>query len=806
MAKSRDHRRRHPPRAAWCAPPRRRGRGARPRSWAWPVGPVRRPRRPGSRSRRVDLRDRRRQAAPRARRRRSLHLAASVPAPPTAPPPTTSPWPAGCSTPPATPASPTSSCCRAPPSTAPGPTTRCRSPRTPRCAPTPASRSRPSGPRSSGWPPSGATAHPGATAARPAPGPGRRRRRPRLAGAGAAPGARRARDADEPPVQFVDLDDLAAAVDLARAPAARRGVQRGARRVDPRRPGALAHRRAAQGAAARAGRAAALVRWGFRWGLGPTPARAGALHAAPVGGRRRPPAGRRAGRRRVQRGGLRRGPRGRPLGHAQPPSPPGDRPRRWPASAWSRVVGGVASVACSAAAAAVRPRPRLDAGQGRTASAVAVERGISVTCAALVGAHDRDVDPVAGRVRRAAPPAGRPCRRSSLAVERHDHVARPAGRRRPPGCPARPTPRACPPSPASRRSPGVGPRVGALDAEPAVAAPRPSASRSSATLSTTSTGATYQATPRSTAVVDAEHRAPAVDHRAARGRRSSASPVDLDAVERGARRARRSARASPTVAVGRGGARRAAAPRDDGDRPGHQVARRRPGRWGCSRRRPGRGPRGRSPGRCRRRSPGRRRRRAGARRGTAPAATSAALVTTMPSSRTTTPEPAVRARRFDGDAPWAAMRCRPTLGRTGWPGAVAMRGTRSGSSGDPLGDRALDDPLAEAEHGHADAREDRPGGARGDDGAPRPAAPAAPPGVAICGGAGRVAGRRSGDRVGAHLGGMAPEPIVRVRRRTEARVVRFGVVVEGHGAEITGGGTETAPHRGAGVRRPAAVR
>ena len=45
----------------------------------------------------------------------------------------------------------------APWSTAPGPPTRCRSPRTRRCAPTPASRRRSRSARSSGWSPSGAT-------------------------------------------------------------------------------------------------------------------------------------------------------------------------------------------------------------------------------------------------------------------------------------------------------------------------------------------------------------------------------------------------------------------------------------------------------------------------------------------------------------------------------------------------------------------------------------------------------------------------------------------------------------------------
>ena len=42
-------------------------------------------------------------------------------------------------------------------------------------------------------------------------------------------------------------------------------------------------------------------------------------------------------------------------------------------------------------------------------------------------------------------------------------------------------------------------------------------------------------------------------------------------------------------------------------------------------------------------------------------------------------------------------------------------------------------------------------------------------------------GRRPGDRVGAHLGRMAPQPIVGMRRRTKPRRPLFGVLVEGHG-------------------------
>jgi hypothetical protein len=46
---------------------------------------------------------------------------------------------------------------------------------------------------------------------------------------------------------------------------------------------------------------------------------------------------------------------------------------------------------------------------------------------------------------------------------------------------------------------------------------------------------------------------------------------------------------------------------------------------------------------------------------------------------------------------------------------------------------------------------------------------------------------------------MAPEPIVRVRRWTEARVVRFGVVVEGHPARLTAAALPRGAGCGAGL-------
>ena len=68
--------------------------------------------------------------------------------------------------------------------------------------------------------------------------------------------------------------------------------------------------------------------WRWRFGHGRHPARAAALHRAPVGHRQRPAARRRLGADLLERGGLRRHPRGWPAGHHQPPTPPGDRPRR----------------------------------------------------------------------------------------------------------------------------------------------------------------------------------------------------------------------------------------------------------------------------------------------------------------------------------------------------------------------------------------------------------------------------------------------------------------------------------------------
>jgi nucleoside-diphosphate-sugar epimerase len=113
-------------------------------------------------------------------------------------------------------------------------------------------------------------AHPGATAAvlRPARAAGSDHRDWLVRAL--RPGPAVPDDALEPPVQFVALDDLAAACDLAR----RRRLD-GAYNVAP--PGSIPpdEVRALTGAPPRVRLprrvANRLVRWGFRWGLGPTP-------------------------------------------------------------------------------------------------------------------------------------------------------------------------------------------------------------------------------------------------------------------------------------------------------------------------------------------------------------------------------------------------------------------------------------------------------------------------------------------------------------------------------------------------------
>jgi hypothetical protein len=135
-------------------------------------------------------------------------------------------------------------------------------------------------------------------------------------------------------------------------------------------------------------------------------------------------------------------------------------------------------------------------------------------------------------------------------------------------------------------------------------------------------------------------------------------------------------------------------------------------------------------------------------------------------------------------------------------GIGVVEAGQRGVERDTLGDGSFDDPLADAEGDHATARQHRPQGARRRVRPPGAAAPGR--GIGRGGGDERGCGRAErDDRVGVHLGRMAPEPVVGVWRRTEPRVVRFGVVVEGHGRRLTVcGRRRAAPTRG---ERPAAA-
>ncbi len=133
-------------------------------------------------------------------------------------------------------------------------------------------------------------------------------------------------DVEEPPVQFVDLDDLAAACDLARL----RGLD-GAFNVAPEGSIPGDQVRSLIGVPLKVPLprrvASRLARWRFRFGLAATPPGAAALRPAPVGGGLRPAAGRGLGRHRLQRGGVRGGPRGRRRGPRSAPA--GARRSRW---------------------------------------------------------------------------------------------------------------------------------------------------------------------------------------------------------------------------------------------------------------------------------------------------------------------------------------------------------------------------------------------------------------------------------------------------------------------------------------------
>ena len=119
---------------------------------------------------------------------------------------------------------------------------------------------------------------------------------------------------DDPPSQFLHLDDLASAITAAIAPAPRRRVQRRPRRLGAGRARAGAVRRAPASPAARAGggaRQPAALAVPAR----SDPARSALVHARAVGGRQRPAA--------QQRMGSRRSPTSRPTSRA--PSRSGGR-------------------------------------------------------------------------------------------------------------------------------------------------------------------------------------------------------------------------------------------------------------------------------------------------------------------------------------------------------------------------------------------------------------------------------------------------------------------------------------------------
>ena len=144
-----------------------------------------------------------------------------------------------------------------------------------------------------------------------------------------------------------------------------------------------------------------------------------------------------------------------------------------------------------------------------------------------------------------------------------------------------------------------------------------------------------------------------------------------------------------------------------------------------------------------------------------------ALVRTIPSSRTTTPEPP----RLDGDDGRCHLLTDAVGGLIGGP-----RGGRDGVEGHALDHGTIDDPLPETERQHPRAGEDGTGGAGGGHDTP--------------GTTGRaITAVDPAPRPGPKLRRVTPQPIVGVGRRTEPEEVRFGVVVEGHGAEDNSGWT-----------------
>ena len=132
---------------------------------------------------------------------------------------------------------------------------------------------------------------------------------------------------EDPPAQFLHLDDLASAVIARHQAAPRRRVQRGARRVDRRRA-----RRALTGDRPRLQLPERARRGARRSALAvparSDPARPPQLHARAVARRQRSLEGAGLGAVGDERAGLRRGHRGALVDDDQPEAPPGDRARR----------------------------------------------------------------------------------------------------------------------------------------------------------------------------------------------------------------------------------------------------------------------------------------------------------------------------------------------------------------------------------------------------------------------------------------------------------------------------------------------
>ena len=267
--------------------------------------------------------------------------------------PATGASPTRCSTPPP-PSAPTTSCCsRAPPPTARGPTTRCRSPRTRRCGRTRAwrwrrRRRRWSGPRRTGVTTTPAPRSPSCgppSPSRPEPTAGWRRRWP---GRPLSRSPRTSRPPSSstsptsPPPSTSPAGPASTALATWRPTAGSAGDT-----VRGSSPGGAPRLRLPERLAIRV----AGLRW--RWGMAPTPPELLPVHRAPVGGRQRPPQGRRLGAGVLQRGGLRRpatgparGPRSaRGAARSWPSAPP---PRRWSApwsASWRWSAAAVAALA-----------------------------------------------------------------------------------------------------------------------------------------------------------------------------------------------------------------------------------------------------------------------------------------------------------------------------------------------------------------------------------------------------------------------------------------------------------------------------